>query len=99
MSQTCQKQTTLRLSSGRSAEAVLRPTRPTRPINSPRFRSRQLGNDSVDAVVTGDVLTGEEKLELLPPAEADDPGTRNITESSGVPYAQPSALFAHIAGT
>src|SRR6266480_152353 len=72
-----------------------RPTRPTRPINAPRFRSRQLGNDSVDAVGIGDVLTGEEKLELQPPAEADDHGVRNITGSSGIPVGQQFAVLVH----
>jgi len=71
-----------------------RPTRPTRPINAPRFRSRQLGNDSVDAVPTGCVPTGEEKLELLPRAEVDNHGIRNITRSSGVAVGQQFAVIA-----
>lgn len=45
---------------------------------------RLLGNHSVDAALTGGVLTGEEKLELQPAAEADDHGIGNITRSSGV---------------
>src|SRR6266480_5542337 len=50
---------------------------------------------SVDAVLTGCVPTGEKKLELQPPAEADDHGVRNITGSSGGPVGQERAGFVY----
>jgi len=40
------------------------------------------------------VLTGEEKLELQPRAEADEYGVRNITGSSIVPVGQQFARHA-----
>src|SRR5271156_3017948 len=54
-----------------------------------------LSNHSVDAVLTGEVLTGEEKLEVQPTAEPDDHWVRNITESSGVPIGQQLAVLVH----
>ena len=55
-----------------------------------------LGNHSVDAVLAGEVPTGEEKLEVQPPAEADDHGARHITGSSGVPVGQQPAGYGRI---
>src|SRR5713101_3452872 len=52
-------------------------------------------HDSVDAVRTGDVRTGEEKREVQPPAEPDDHWTRNIPGRSGVPIGQQLAVLVH----
>ena len=42
----------------------------------------------VDAVLTGEVATGEEKLEVQPPAEPDDHGSETLPGGSGVPVGQ-----------
>lgn len=46
------------------------------------------GDHGVDAVLAGEVPTGEEELEVQPPAEADDNGARDIAGSSGVSVGQ-----------
>ena len=50
---------------------------------------------SVDAVLTGEVPAGEEKLEVQPSAEADDHRVGNITGSSGVSVGQQLAILVH----
>jgi hypothetical protein len=52
-----------------------------------------LGNHSVDTFLTGDVGPGEEKFEVLPPAEAYAHWTRNIAGSSGVPLGPQFAVL------
>src|SRR5437016_548974 len=54
-----------------------------------------LGNHSVDAVLTGGVSTGEEKLEVQPSTEADDHRIGHITRSSVISIGEQFATCVH----
>jgi hypothetical protein len=45
--------------------------------------SSRLGTHRVDAVLTGRIPAGKEKLEIRPPAEANDGRIRHITVGRG----------------
>src|SRR5258706_302260 len=60
-----------------------------------RAESARLGNDSVDAVAAGQIRASEEKLEVLPSAEAYDHRIRNIPRSSRVPVGQQLRALVH----
>src|SRR6185437_5709316 len=62
------------------------------PPSQPNWPSldgeHELPDNSVDAVRTGDVFTSAQKLEVEPPAEADDHRVRNIARSAIIPIGQ-----------
>src|SRR6478752_5053202 len=62
------------------------------PLSQPNWPSLdgeyELPDNSVDAVRAGDVFTAAQKLEVEPPAEADDHRVRDIARSAIVPIGQ-----------
>ena len=57
--------------------------------------SSRLGTHRVDAVLTGRIPAGKEKLEIRPPAEADDGRIRHITGSSIISVGKQLTLLVH----